>query len=312
MMTGYLLDAKGGRLDLPPFVSWDLKRTGTVPCDSFDGECPWDGGLDPRLEEGCRLILEEDGQRRFTGVLDECRLTWDEKGGALAVSGRGMAALLLDNEALGRDYQVATLEDILREHVTPYGIQVGGTGSLPAVPDFSVATGSSQWQVLYSFARYHGGVEPRFDVYGKLWVGGGAAGRRLELDDKAGPIAVTWQDRRYGVCSEVLVQDRWSLTPQRVVNGGFVSQGGRRRKVYTMPGKSAYEAMRYSGQYQLDRSYGERFRLEVTLPGSWFCEPGDELSVYLEKPRVTGLWKVLETRAVLDGKGSRVRLTLGR
>ena len=70
--------------------------------------------------------------------------------------------------------------------------------------------------------------------------------------------------------------------------------------------------MRYSGQYQLDRSYEERFRLEVTLPGSWFCEPGDQLSIYLEKPRVTGSWKVLETRAVLDGKGSRVKLTLGR
>ena len=32
-----------------------------------------------------------------------------------------MAALLLDNEALGQDYGTATLEDILRDHVAPMG-----------------------------------------------------------------------------------------------------------------------------------------------------------------------------------------------
>lgn len=310
-MTGYLLTARGERVDLPPFAGWRLKRTGGVPCDSFEGACPWDGGVEPIFERACRLIAEEDGARRFTGVLDEYELSWDGSGGLLSLSGRGLAALLLDNEAPGQDYQAASLADILRDHVEPYGLPVGQVGRLEPVPGFSVASGSSEWQVLYDFARYHNGVEPRLDAWGSLMVDPGWRGQSLAVDDRTGVTAVRFRDKRYGVESEVLVQDRGSLAPQRLVNREFLAQGGRRRKVYTMPGRSAYQAMRYSGQFQLDRSAEERVRVELTVPGSYFCEPGDTVSVALTRPALRGTWMALETEAVLDGKGCRVKVVLG-
>ena len=312
MMIGYLQTARGEKWKLPPFTAWRLKRTGSVPCDSFEGSCLWDRGADERLEDCCRLMVEEQGARRFTGVLDECELSWSEEGGRLTVSGRGLAALLLDNESPGRDYQAASLSDILREHVTPYGIQVAKAGKLPTVPGFSTATGASQWQVLYSFAKYHAGVEPRFDVYGALTVDREEQGKVLELTDRAGPLEIAWRDKRYGVYSEVLVQDRGNLAPRRVVNEDFLRQGGQCRRVVTMPGKSAYEAMRYSGEYQLKESYTNRFRLEVTLPGDYVCEPGDRVMLKLSRPKIQGLWRVLETEGTLDGRGQRMKLTLGK
>ena len=299
------------RLKLPPFVSWRLKRTGGVPCDSFEGVCPWDRGTETAFDSACRLIVEEKGTRRFTGVLDEYELAWGSGGGTLSLSGRGLAALLLDNEALGRDYQVATLEDILREHVEPYGIPVGKAGKLVAVTGFSVATGASEWQVLYDFARYHNGVRPWFDAWGSLTVAPETAGELVTVDDRTGVTEVRYRDKRYGVCSEILVQDRGSLKAQRVADEGFIAQGGRSRRVITMPGKSAYQTMRYSGQFQLDRSQEERLRVELTVPGSYFCEPGDRVSVSLTRPALRGTWRVLETEAVLDGRGCRVKVTLG-
>ena len=310
-MEGYLLRYDGVRIDLPPFTGWKLRRTGSVPCDSFEGACPWDAGAEPELEKASRLIVEENGARRFTGVLDEYELTWDGRGGGLSLSGRGLAALLLDNEARGQDYQVATLADILKDHVTPYGVPVGRVGSLPPVPGFSVETGSSEWQVLYSFARYHGGVQPRFDAWGSLTVDAAAAGKIVAVDDRTGVTAVSRRDRRYGICSELLIQDRTSWSVQRMVNEAFLEQGGCCRRVVTLPGKSAYQAARYSGRFQLDRSLEERFRVELTVPGSYFCEPGDRVSVSLSRPALTGNWTVLETESVLDGNGTRVKLTLG-
>jgi len=310
-MTGYLVCWDGRRLDLPPFTAWRLKRTGGVPCDSFEGRCPWDGGVETALADANRLVLEEDGQRRFTGVLDEYELTWDGEGAGLSLSGRGLAALLLDNEAAGEDYQVATLADILRDHVTPYGIKTVRTGRLPAVPGFSVESGSSEWQVLYGFARYHAGVEPRFDVWGALTVDADAGVGQVRIDHTSGVTGVVWRDRRYGVWSEVLVRDRGSLSPQRVVNEDFAHRGGQCRRVITMPGRSDYQSMRYSGRFQLERSAEERLRLELTLPGCYICEPGDRVTVELERPAVSGTWRALETESVLDGSGARVRLTLG-
>ena len=99
----------------------------------------------------------------FAGVVDECEVTVSGQGRVLELSGRGMAALLLDNEALGQDYGSATQADILRDHVTPYGIAVAPGASLPPVSRFSVSTGSSEWSVVYEFARYYGGIAPRFD-----------------------------------------------------------------------------------------------------------------------------------------------------
>ncbi|MCI9263473.1 MAG: hypothetical protein HFF06_02755 [Oscillospiraceae bacterium] len=311
MMRGYLLNARGERLELPPFTSWRLRRTGGVPCDSFEGECPWDRGVEPAFDSACRLVAEEGAERRFTGVLDEYELSWDGGGGRLSLSGRGLAALLLDNQAAGRDYQVATLEDILREHVRPYGVPVGRVGNLAAVTGFSVAAGSSQWQVLYDFARYHNGVQPRFDVWGSLQVAPGEPGGLVRVDRRTGVTGVSFRDKRYGVYSEILVQDRGRLGSQRVAQEGFIAQGGQCRRVFTMPGKSAYQAMRYSGQFQLDRSQEERFRVELTVPGSYFCEPGDRVAVELDRPALRGTWRVLETEGILDGKGCRVKVTMG-
>ncbi|MEA4953994.1 MAG: hypothetical protein VB096_00545 [Pseudoflavonifractor sp.] len=311
MMEGYLLRYDGARINLPPFMGCKLRRTGSVPCDSFEGSCPWDAGIEPELEKASRLIIEENGARRFTGILDECELTWDEKGGILSLSGRGLAALLLDNEAQGQDYQVATLADILKDHVTPYGVPVARAGSLPPVPGFTVETGSSEWQVLYSFARYYGGVQPRFDAWGSLTVDSTTGMRTVAVDDWIGVTAVTWRDKRYGVCSELLLQDRATRSIQRMVNEEFLKQGGCCRRVVTLPSKSAYQAARYSGQFQLDRSLEERFRVELTVPGSYFCEPGDRVSVSISRPALVGTWTVLETESTMDGNGTRVKLTLG-
>lgn len=68
----------------------------------------------------------------FTGVVDECQVEQSGGGSVLELSGRGMAALLLDNEALGEDYGAATMEDILRDHVRPYGIQTAAGANLAA------------------------------------------------------------------------------------------------------------------------------------------------------------------------------------
>ena len=92
MMTGYLLTADGRRVELPPFSAWELRRTGGVPCDSFEGSCPWEGGVEPLLAQASRVILEEEGARRFTGVLDEYEISWGEKAHPVGPGAGGAAA----------------------------------------------------------------------------------------------------------------------------------------------------------------------------------------------------------------------------
>ena len=159
-MTAYVTTAAGRTFQLPVPLSWELNYTAGVPSDSFWVRCPWQAsqGTDPA--EWVRFSAAEAGETVFSGVVDECEVN------------QGTEGLLLDNEALGQDYGTATLEDILRDHVAPYGIELAGEASLPAVSPFSVPTGSSEWAVLYEFAQYCGGVCPRFDRAGRLVLEG--------------------------------------------------------------------------------------------------------------------------------------------
>lgn len=130
-MTACVTTAAGKRLQLPIPLAWELCYTAGTPCDSFWLRVPWQTGQCEDPADWTLFSALEDGETVFSGVVDECEVTRSRGGLRLELSGRGMAARLLDNQALGQDYGTATLEDILRDHVTPYGIQVAGRGALP-------------------------------------------------------------------------------------------------------------------------------------------------------------------------------------
>lgn len=311
-MRGYVTDARGETWMMPVLTAWRLEYTSGVPCDSFWLRCPWEpgNGTDPARWVG--FFAEHEGERVFTGVVDECQVTQSAAGSVLEVSGRGMAALLLDNEALGQDYGTATQADILRDHVTPYGIQTAPGANLPAVSQFSVATGSSEWTVVYDFARYHGGVAPRFDRQGRLVLTGWPDTQEKLVGDAAPVTRLCCRDKRYGVLSQVLVRDRYSGAVQTVENQSFLADGGRARRVLTMPGRSSYKTMRYSGQFQLDRSAAELERLEVTVAQPFCAWPGDLVRVQRSNWDRCGLYRAVQATAGMDSTGYWTRLELAR
>lgn len=309
-MTGYMTDAAGTRWQLPNLVAWRLDYTAGVPCDSFWLRCPWDGNNTTRPGDWVSFQAFHEGELVFAGVVDECEVTLSRQGRLLEVSGRGMAARLLDNEALGQDYLSATQQDIIRDHVTPYGVQVAPGGSLPPVSRFSVATGSSEWSVVYEFARYYGGVAPRFDRLGRLVLTGWRDSQERLIGDGVPVTALTLRDRRYGVLSRVLVRDRWSGAVESVDNAAFLAQGGQARRVITMPERSSYLAMRYSGQFQLDKSASELQRLEVTVAQAFCAWPGDLVRLQRTDWDWNGVYRAALVSVGMDETGYWSRLEL--
>ena len=309
-MRGYVTDTAGRQWLLPQPTAWRMEHTAGTPCDSFWMRCPWEAGSGTKPGEWSRFWAEHGGERVFTGVVDECQVEQSGNGSVLELSGRGMAALLLDNEALGQDYGTATLEDILRDHVAPYGIELSGEASLPAVSPFSVSTGSSEWAVLYEFAQYCGGVCPRFDRAGRLVLKGWTEVENLAISDATPVTSLTVRDRRYGVLSQILVRDRVRQTVEQVEATDFLRMGGRCRRVMTMPGRSSYQAMRYSGQFQLDRSAAELVRMEAVVPVLFYGKPGDLVRIQRSDWDRNGSWRVVEASVQADEAGGRTRLEL--
>lgn len=282
-----------------------------TPCDSFFLRCPWTVGQEGILRSVSRMTVQKDGSRIFFGVVDEWECSFDGSGYTLELVGRGVQALLLDNEALSADYGVATVQDILRTYVTPYGISLAGPASLPPVSGFSVRSGSSCWQVLYEFARYYGGVTPRFDPQGLLVLSPFADGKVTPIGGELPIKRLVLREKRYGVLSQVQMQNNVTKAIQTVKNEAFLQEGGSCSRVLMAPRNTSYQSMRYTAQYQLAQSQGERVRVELFLAQEFVAWPGELVALNLPSFGGNGRYRVLEATVSLGTEGYETRLLLG-
>lgn len=205
-----------------------------------------------------------------------------------------MAALLLDNEAESVSYQWATMEEILKNHVTPYGIVCTGYDAVTAAARYRVANGSSQWKALNDFAALHGGIAPYFDKTGALEVKKNRKGARVSIGAKTPVTALAYCDKRYGVIAEALVVDSKAGVKQSVKNEAFCARGGTSRRVFYVPARSGTQAMRYTGEYQIAKSKEGAETLRVTIAGRFTAAPGDIAAVSGTKIGIVGNFRVIE------------------
>ncbi|HJH61834.1 MAG TPA: hypothetical protein IAC84_00965 [Firmicutes bacterium] len=313
MMECWVVLGDGGRVTLPETVRWEFCYGTGVPCDSFFVRCLWESGQERLMSQACRFYARWEGEQVFTGVVDEFACVCGGEGLYLEVSGRGMAALLLDNEAMPAQYQLATRADIVADHVAPYGIETVGGWALPAVSGFTVASGVSEWSVVHEFACYHGGVVPRFDRLGRLILDGhGDDGGSLRLSDGLAVTGWEYREERHGVLSQVAVRRRSSWDTQWVSDPQFLAEGGSARRVVTVPNTTGSAAMRYSGDYQLRASRSSRVRLTVTAAGAFLAWPGQLVRVELSGCGANGLYRVAQTETACGPEGLSTTLVLGQ
>ena len=302
----------GGQTYLAPTVKeWRLRRTGSVPCDDLEAVCLFDGQLMDVLPGVYRFEAYQGDDLVLRGVVDEYRAEVSAGGRLLTITGRGMAALLLDNEAEAAEYQGATVEEILRNHVLPWGVQVGEWEALRCAGAYRVDSGSSQWQALSGFVRYVGDFLPWFTAEGTLQVrpmaGSGAA---LWIDGAAAVTDCAVRFTRYGVISEMLVKDKSRRTVQRVANQAFLELGGSRRQVLYTPGVSTLAAMRYTGEYQIRRSMEGKRQVELTVAGAFAAQPGDMAQVVYDPLGLAGDYDVVEAESRGGEAGETTTLLL--
>lgn len=301
----------GRKFTLPAPLEWELEYGLGSPCDSFRVKCLWTAGQEDILADGTRMLVKEDGQVQFTGVIDECQCIWSEEGCTAEITGRGMQALLLDNQAEAADYGQATIGEILRNYVTPYGISLAGTANLPGVWGFSVASGSSCWKVLYEFARYHAGVTPRFDREGRLVLSNWADGMPIVLNEDAPVTRTVLRQKRYGVLSQVTVKDASGWNRQVEVNQEFLARGGQCSRVILLPRKTGYQERRYNARFQLDRSKAEQTQVEITVALPFAVWPGDLVELSRAGWSRNGRYRVQESRVTMGEQGCETTLLLG-
>jgi len=263
------------------------------------------------LPKAARFTACQEGETMLRGVVDAYEISLSQQGLLATVEGRGMAALLLDNESEALSYERAVLSEILGNHVSPYGIQVGSQQSISG-NNYAVTSGSSQWKALQGFTNRFGGFDPYFTREGTLvaeplW----GSGKELQVDDNTPLLSLRKREQRYGVISEMLIQDKIQNITHSVQNQEFVSVGGQRRHVLYMP-RSTADDRRYTGEYQIAQSALEQLEITLELPFAFAAFPGDRAGLSLNRLKLSGSYDVVAARSRMDGDGERTEVTLSR
>ena len=302
-MKGTIITCRHETLELPALLAWKVVHTGTVPCDSYTVTFLYDQAMAQPLHLAAGFLATENGEVMLRGIVDEFTVSMGAEGLTATVSGRGYAARLLDNESRPLTYQGATLQEIIRNHVTPYGISAAETAEVRADSVYTVAAGSSQWKALEGFCRAYGGFSPRFGRDGRLLAAPEREGQRLRIGGEDPVLSCVLREDHYGVLTEVLVIDKTRNAMYSVRNQDLLDRGGQCRRVVYTPGQSTWAAMRYTGEYQLQQSKKGERTVEITLPGSFLAFPGDTVELELERMGLRGTFRVAEAENVFSRSG---------
>lgn len=311
-MTGRIFTSDHKVYELPALLEWNVVHTGGVPCDSYLVKFLYDREMAPVLQRAAGFIGLEDGQVVARGIVDEYTVELGSDCMTATVSGRGAVARLLDNESRPVTYQNATLEEIVRCHVTPYGIACKELADVRATSVYTVPAGVSQWKALADFCETYGGFLPRFAVNGALVAAPEKdSGKRLVIDDTAPILECVFREDHYGVLTEALVIDKKRNLSYSVKNQDMIDKGGQCRRVIYTPGQSTWAAMKYTGEYQIQKSREDETVVTVTMPGSFLAFPGDRINLNLSRMGLNGEFRVAEAENRFSARnGGTVTLTL--
>ena len=309
-MQTYITDYSGRSYEMPVALKWDFSYGDCLPCDAFEIVYIYKQEMLDVLSTAVRFRAVHENQTVFSGVVDEFEISYSDNGGLVFLRGRGLAALLLDNEAEAAEYCAVSIDSILSSYVYPCGIKDVRRIATVKNQTMVVDSGASCWRVLEDFLWYGCRLRPRFSPDGVLIIGE-EKGKRYHADRDIAMTEQKYRHRRYGLISEVLVKNKSLGTVNKVENKAFIQRGGKCRRVVNVPRNTRYDAMRATGEYQIACSQEDEILISLTVPKLFAAFPGDIVEFSNSVLGVSGGYIVGRTRcfAEEDDFGTEIILT---
>ena len=87
-MIGRIFTADHHVYDLPPLLRWNVRHTGTVPCDSWSVTAVYQPEMLPVLRMAAGFAAIENGTTQLRGIVDEYTVELGGGGMTVTLSGR--------------------------------------------------------------------------------------------------------------------------------------------------------------------------------------------------------------------------------
>lgn len=191
-------DVKGNSVIMDNALCVNITQERDVPADSVSAL------FDLRdCAELCSFHIFCDGELVFKGIVDEQERIVSSSGAFLKVSGRSLAALLLDNESVPVTYHHPSAGIIYEKHVKPFSIVTGDNPDRTYFSELVITKGESNWQALSRFCRSCLSSSPRISGRGELFFEGEENDKSVVFSDTDGDILYRSIEERVRRCEEI-------------------------------------------------------------------------------------------------------------
>ena len=116
------------------------------------------------------LTIQLDGQLLFSGFIDTQMVSRTAQGFCMRISARSRGALLLDNEAIPRQYAQIRLSELFDIVAKPYGFTTWYGPGNPIMPLVNIRKGMSEWEALCTFCKLRLGITPFIDLHERIII----------------------------------------------------------------------------------------------------------------------------------------------
>ena len=297
MLKIIVKDIKGRSVKLPVCTSLRYISSYDAPASSLEFRAVINSDVKELVS--CELIY--DGERIFSGIIDEQSESRSENGRTLDIRARSMEALLLDNEAKPQRYNLPGFDLLYERHFRPLGFK-GYIGSDRAYNgELNVTKGKSEWSVLSEFCRKFTGTQPVITDDMRIDISGSQVPGHIHIV-KDIIISLKKTIRRSALISEIYARTRRS--------GGYdmclesdEDVSGIIRKRYVDISESRLHSID-EVQEMLYSTCSAYKSAEVLCSGMVFCRPGDRLVIEGEKR----CYIVKELCMTFSAEGERTRI----
>ncbi|MEG1779533.1 MAG: hypothetical protein RR263_05465, partial [Oscillospiraceae bacterium] len=161
-----LIDLQGNQTLWENITSIYINRSRNTPADYMEIS----GRFEPTNNNYRRVILRIDNELVFEGRMDRQEQRMDKNGLTLNIECRSRGAVLLDNEAIPREYFSVSGNDMFNMHIRPYGYELMRPLSSLTIPSFKVTNGLSDWDAFAIYCQRVYGSSPFIRLDGKVWI----------------------------------------------------------------------------------------------------------------------------------------------
>lgn len=157
MLTVTLIDINGNEINNTVPLSVQIQKDEDVPADSAELRLPL--VLKNQIKE---LYIYIDGELVFSGIADE-QISEESDNPHTEISARSFAAKLIDSEAYPMSLVNPSMQDIMRLYAEPLNFKCAEGTDKALKGKFTVAKGTSCFNVIKSFCEAVYGAFPRIE-----------------------------------------------------------------------------------------------------------------------------------------------------